>query len=74
MKRDIYDFDGKCQMAFNLDRLCAVDVTEEEGKWGLTLFFSGVNRGYRVVIGTKDVADNFYNDIVSRMKGEFKEK
>jgi hypothetical protein len=68
MKRDIYDFDGKCQFAFNLDRLCAVDVIEEEGKWILRLFFSGVESGYRLSTPTKDVADKLYNDIVSRMK------
>lgn len=68
MKRDIYDFDGKCQVAFNLDRLCAVDVFEDEGKWGLRLFIPGVEGGYRLITGTKDVADNLYNDIVSRMK------
>jgi hypothetical protein len=42
MKRDIYDCGENCQLAFNLDRLCAVDVHEEEGKWGLRLFFSGM--------------------------------
>ena len=68
MKRDIYDFGEKCKLAFNLDRLCAVDVHEEEGKWGLRLFFSGMERGYRLITDTKDVADNLYSDIVSRMK------
>lgn len=72
MKRDIYDCGKNCQLAFNLDRLCAVDVNEEEGKWGLRLFF-GTDRGYRLVTGTKDVADYVYNDIVSRMK-EFREE
>ena len=67
MKRDIYDCGKNCQLAFNLDRLCAVDVNEEEGKWGLRLFF-GTDRCYRLVTGTKDVADYLYNDIVNRMK------
>lgn len=68
MKRDIYDCGKNCQLAFNLDRLCAIDVNEEGGKWGLRLFFSGVPSGYRLETGTKEVADNLYNDIVSRMK------
>ena len=68
MKRDIYDCGKNCQLAFNLDRLCAVDVFEDGGKWGVRLFF-GTDRGYRLETGTKDVADNLYNDIVSRMKG-----
>lgn len=68
MKRDIYEFGENCQLAFNLDRLCAVDVNEDEGKWGLRLFFSGMERSYRLITGTKDVADYLYNDIVNRMK------
>ena len=69
MKRDIYDCGENCKLAFNLDRLCAIDVTEEEGEWGLRLFFSGMERGYILRTGTKDVADKLYKDIVSRMKG-----
>ena len=72
MKRDIYDCGKNCQLAFNLDRLCAVDVFEEEGECGVRLFF-GTDRGYRLETGTKDVADYLYNDIVSRMK-EFREE
>ena len=68
MKRDIYDCGEKCQLAFNLDKLCAIDVDENEGKWGVRLFFYGVEGGYRLITGSKDVADNLYNDIVSRMK------
>lgn len=68
MKRDIYDCGKDCQLAFNLDKLFAIDVTEEDGKWCVRLFFPGVQGGYRLVTGTKDVADNLYNDIVSRMK------
>ena len=68
MKRDIYDCGKNCQLAFNLDSLCAIDVIEEGGKWGLRLFFSGVASGYILKTGTKEVADNLYTDIVSRMK------
>ena len=68
MKRDIYDCGENCQLAFNLDRLCAIDVNKDEGKWCLRLFFSGMDRGYILYTDSKEIAEGLYNDIVSRMK------